>query len=396
MNDPAPPPKLMSIEFTSLCLIMGAAFCNISVFYSFYPYLETIGIPTAWRGFLVGLEPMSAFILRLVVLPWLNVRNAVRVIQAGLILLIGASCAYLWVTTVPAMIALRIIHGGVFVLLTSAIIALAVTFIPQERSGQGFSVISIVSIIPYAVIPPVSEALLPHLRNEADIYAVVSIFSILSLLLLAAARGRIGAAVAGLDTALIRRPTWPEIRENLRRRPVATLLFMLFLIYFTHATFFYFLKSLTVQIGLGEVGLFFSVSMVMMVIVRLTGTTLFDRLDKRSTLRKALALLIPCVVLLPHVPSSTFYYVLAAIYGTCMGIGLPLLNALLFSASPPSLKGLNTNLALFTMDLAYFCTPYLGGALISFRAEFGILFYIAGGCVTLALALIAGKRGEAD
>ncbi|WP_028321079.1 MFS transporter [Desulfatiglans anilini] len=396
MNDPAPPPKLMTAEFTSLCLIMGAAFCNISVFYSFYHYLETIGIPTAWRGFLVGLEPMSAFILRLVVLPWLNVRNAMRIVLAGLLLLTAASWAYLWVDSVAGMIVLRIIHGGVFVLLTSALIALAVIFIPQERSGQGFSVISIASIIPYAVIPPLSEALLPRLRNEADIYAAVSIFSILSLLLLAAARGRIGAAVKGLDTALMRRLTWPEIRENLRRRPVATLLFMLFLIYFTHATFFYFLKNLTVQIGTGEVGLFFSVSMIMMLVVRLTGTTLFDRLDKRSTLRKALALLIPCVVLLPHVPTSILYYVLAAVYGTCMGVGLPLLNALLFSASPPALKGLNTNLALFTMDLAYFCTPYLGGVFISFGAEFRLLFYIAGGSATLALAMTTGKRSGSD
>ncbi len=61
--------RLFSFEFLVLCLIIVAAFCNVSVFYSFYYYLGAIGIPLVWRGFLVGLEPMAAFALRLFVLP---------------------------------------------------------------------------------------------------------------------------------------------------------------------------------------------------------------------------------------------------------------------------------------------------------------------------------------
>ncbi len=55
--------KLLSFEFLALGMIILAAFCNVSVFYSFYHYLGAIDIPVAWRGFLVGLEPMAAFIL---------------------------------------------------------------------------------------------------------------------------------------------------------------------------------------------------------------------------------------------------------------------------------------------------------------------------------------------
>ena len=84
-------PKLFSFEFLALCLILVAAFANVSVFYSFYHYLGTIGIPVAWRGFLVGLEPMAAFALRLFVIPWISIRNAVTVLLASLILIIGAS-----------------------------------------------------------------------------------------------------------------------------------------------------------------------------------------------------------------------------------------------------------------------------------------------------------------
>jgi MFS family permease len=381
------PRKLWSFEFLALCLIIAVAFANISVFYSFYHYLGAIGIPIAWRGFLVGLEPMSAFILRLFVLPWLHVRNAYSVTMVSLILLIVASCTYPWVTTVPAMIVLRIFHGAVFVLLTSAVIALVVNFIPGDKSGQGFSVISIATMIPYAVIPPLSEALLPYVRNEADIYAVVSIFSVVAIFLLTALRGRLGDALRSMDGLLLRRPTFSEIRENLRLRSVVILLTTIFLIYLAHATLFYFLKDLSLQIRTGDVGLFFTISMVTMISVRALGAALFDRTNKLSTLQKALALLIPCLILLPLAAFPAVYYLLAALYGLCMGVILPLLNAVLFSASPPPLRGLNTNMTLFTMDVAYFLVPYLGGMLIALGAGFDVLFYIATGFVALSFAL---------
>ncbi len=337
---------------------------------------------------------MSAFILRLLVLPWLHVRNAMAVLIISLFLLIAVSCAYLWVTTVPALIVLRIAHGAVFVLLTSAAIALVVNFIPGEKSGQGFSSVSVATMIPYAVIPPLFEALLPFVRSEADLYAGVSIFSVAAIFLLAAVRRRVGDALRGMDGVLLRRPTFSEIRENFRLRSVFFLLSAIFLTYLAHATFFYFMKDLSLQIHTGNVGLFFTISMATMIAVRAFGAALFDRMNKLSTLQKALALLIPCMILLPHATFPVYYYLLAGIYGLCLGVSLPLLNALLFSASPPSLRGLNTNMTLFAMDAAYFVMPYLGGTLITSGTGFDALFYIAAGFVILSLTLT--RKGGID
>lgn len=381
-------PKLFSFEFIALCLIIVAAFCNVSVFYSFYHYLGEIGIPVVWRGFLVGLEPMAAFVLRLFVLPWLHVRNASAVMTVSLVLLIFVSCAYLWATTVPMLVVLRILHGAAFVLLTSAAVALVVNFIPREKSGQGFSVVSVATMIPYAVIPPLSEALLPYLRNEANIYAGVSVFAGIAILLLVALRGRIGQALQGMDGTLMRRPTLPELRENLRLRAVILLLSMSLLIYLAHAACFYFLKDLSLQIGGGEVGLFFTISMVTMISVRAVGGRMFDRINKKRLLQGGLVLLVLCFALIPHAALPMPYYILAVFYGFGMGMVLPLVNALLFSASPPLLRGLNTNLTLFTLDMAYFLMPYLGGILITLGVGFAVLFYAGAGFLALSLALI--------
>jgi predicted MFS family arabinose efflux permease len=386
--------NLFTFEFLALCLIIVTAFCNVSVFYSVYYYLGVIEIPVVWRGFLVGLEPMAAFALRLFVLPWLHVRNAYGVIMVSLVLLVLVSCSYLWVTTVTAMIVLRVIHGAVFVLVTSAVISLMVNFIPAEKSGQGFSVLSIAIMIPYALMPPVTEALLPHVRNAADIYAGVSTFSAAAILLMIALRKRIAHKLSGMDAVLMRRLTLAEIRDNFRQPAVFVLLVAMLFIYLAHATFFYFMKNLSLQTGVGNVGVFFTVSWATMIAVRLVGAALFDRVNKLRLMMTVLALLMLCMIALPNVSNPATYYLLAVVYGGTMGIALPVLNALIFSASAPALLGLNTSMGLFASYAGYFITPYLGGMLITQGADFGKLFYMAAGFTLLCLALIlmAGRR----
>jgi len=381
--------RWITSEFLTLALTIMAAFCNICVFYSFYHYLGTIDIPIAWRGFLVGLEPMAAFILRLFIIPWLHVRNALSIMMTSLFMLVIVSCSYMWALSVPALIAVRILHGATFVLLTSGAISLVVNFIPEERSGQGFSILGIAMMIPYALIPPVTEAFLPSVRNEADIYAGVSVFAVLSILLLSALRGRLVKALQGREGVLLRRPTLGEIRENLRLKPVFLLLGATFLVCMAQATLFYFLKDLALQTGGGDVGLFFTISMAAMIAVRLFGGVLLDKMNKLLVLQVGFACLIPCIIALPHADVRSAFYVLAGLYGLTLGVNVPLLNSLLFAASPSPLRGLNTNLSLFMMDMAYFLIPYLGGSLLALGAGFGVLFYIAAGWLVLALGLSA-------
>jgi len=100
----------------------------------------------------------------------------------SMILLIAVSCAYLAAVTVPSLILVRIAHGIVFVLLSTAAIALIVQFIPGEKSGQGFGIVSIATMIPLATLPPLTEAILPAVRNEADLYAGVSLLTVVALL----------------------------------------------------------------------------------------------------------------------------------------------------------------------------------------------------------------------
>jgi predicted MFS family arabinose efflux permease len=380
--------KLLTFEFIALNGIIVVAFCNIAVFYSFFHYLGSIGIPPAWRGILVGLEPMAAFVLRLFIIPLIGTRDTFRLILVSLLMVMVASLAYPVAVTVPALVVLRIFHGAAFVLLTSAVIALIVTFIPKGKSGQGFGIISLATMIPYAVVPPVTEILLPLVANEATIYAGFSIFAALAMGLLALMRHRINKTLAGMDTALMHRPALSEIKRNLGNRPVLMLLFVSLLTYLAHATVFYFMKDLANVNHLGDVGLFFSISMITMILVRALGGRAFDTIDKTATLLAGFTLLTLCLLLFSRISSEPAFYGLAVLYGFSIGVILPQINALIFTFSEPGMRGLNTNLGLFVMDMGYFITPALGGAMVGLKAGYTIPFDAGAGLALLALVLV--------
>jgi len=379
--------KLFSFEFVSLNLVSLFAFCNIAVFYSFYSYLGRIGIPVEWRGFLVGLEPMTAFALRLAVIPLLTARNAIRVMLVALLMIMVIFPSYVWVVTIPGLILLRVLHGTAFVLLVSASTALVVHFIPKEKSGQGFGIVSLAALIPYAIMPPLTEALLGYTKNEAYIYAGVSVLVIPGIGLLLRLRSRVAQALKGMNTALVARPTTRELSENLKQLDVVLLLAINLLMYLSYATVFFFMKDFSLQLGPGDVGIFFTISMLMMILVRLLGGTIFDRVNKLRVLQIFLFLLALCFVLFTYARDFWTLYLMAAFYGLCTGIVFPLLNATMFSISPARLRGLNTNLTLFMMDAGYAFSPSVGGALHAAGYPFGVLLSLCAGLVLLGLVL---------
>ena len=393
------PRRLYSPEFIAVTVILLFAFLNIAVFFSFYTYLGRIGVSPAWKGFLLGLEPMAAFLLRPLVVSRLHAGNAPDWMAASLVLLVLALVSYPYVVSVPGIAAVRIVHGAAFVLLVSAAFTVVVNFIPRQRSAEGFSVISLATLIPYAVMPPVTEYLLGRVGSEAAIYAGVAFLALPAAVLLLCVRKKM-IVEANARGAVLSRSTLADVLESFRNRDIALLFGINFFIYISHATVFFFMKDFALAAGMRNVGAFFTIYTAVMIAVRLLGNRVFDRLDKLRTLSAALAALAVCLLALRFVSSEAFFYALAAVYGLCVGVGLPMLNAALFDVSPPRHRGLNTNIALFMMDGGFFLGPYLGGAVIAAgwpvsSTILGCVFFVLIGCgLSVAAAGRASERAE--
>ena len=116
-----PRPPLFTFRFLALCLFILLAYCNITVFYNFYTYLQNLGVPQGLRGAIIGSSSLATIIGFLIFTPSQSERNAPWAIFAGIAVLILCGVGYLFARGVWTLFALRLATGlGVALMYTSS------------------------------------------------------------------------------------------------------------------------------------------------------------------------------------------------------------------------------------------------------------------------------------
>jgi len=382
------PPRLFTYDFTVLLVAATFGFCNIAVFYGFASYLERLGVAPAWRGWLLGAEPLAAVCLR----PFLSIlvtpRNALALARISLLGIGLALCGYLFARDVGPIAVVRLFHGVSFVCLVSAVTVMLARAIPAGLSGRAFGLFSLSALVPYAIMPPLAEWLLPRLGREDRVYAVCSVLVLPGLAFLAPLGRRFGrramTAVAGTQ-----RPSLAAVRRTLSLTPVRLVLAVNLCLFLSTTLVFFFIRPFAQGVGLDDPGLFFTVSTAASIAMRLVGGAYYDRLPKAAVLAVSLACLAACMAGFAAVGGQAGLLLLAGAYGLCLGVAMPLGNAVMYGHSPPVMRGTTLNLMLFTMDMGYVLGPVAGGAILASGAGYAALFFTSCGFALAAAGLAA-------
>lgn len=384
---PRPAERLFTYEFTVLTLAAGFGFCNIAIFYGFASYLERLGVDAGWRGVLLGAEPLAAFCLR----PFLSVlvtpRNALSLARLSLVGMGLALLSYQFAREIPWILAVRLLHGVSFVCLVSAVTTLLTRIIPRSLAGRAFGYFSLSALVPYAVMPPLMEWLSPLLGGEDAGYAVCASLVVPALALLVPLGPRLGRR-AMADAPDSERPGLAAVRRNLAEPAVRLVLGSSLCLFLSTTLVFFYMKPFALGLGLTDPGLFFTVSTVASILVRITAGRFYDRLPKAWSLLTGLAGLTGCMAGFAVVATPGAYLLLAGAYGACLGVAMPLGNAVMFERSQPAMRGVNMNLMLFMMDAGYVAGPMLGGAMLAAGAGYPTLFAACAGFAAASALLV--------
>lgn len=386
-------PPLFTFRFLALCLFILLAYCNITVFYNFYTYLESLGVPQELRGAIIGSSSLATIIGFLIFTPSQSERNAPWAIFAGIAVLILCGAGYLFARGIWTLFALRLATGLGVALMNGSATTLLVAHIAPERSGQAFGLYSVAALVPYSIVPSLFDALGGLLPSPAWGYAGMAFAlvpaALLNLVLMRqnAAAGRTrGASAGGVG--------WRAMLNSLRTRKTALTLLINMLYYLNFSALFFLAKSLFEARGLGGVGVFFSVQTALMMAIRVFAARLFDEVRKPLLIMWCFGLTALGFAVLWFADSRSAALFSALVIGLGMGVGPPSLNSLMYALSEPPLKAANSNLMVMALQAGNFLGPILGGAAVGVIGYPGFLLVgAAGNVLGLSISLLFLRWG---
>ncbi len=367
---------------------------TLAVFFVFNPFLIDCGIDPAYSGVLIGTFNLSSIAFRITVAPRLTSKKIIFLCMGLSALLMSLSLLlYIPAHSLVSLFLLRALNGIAFAGLFSSVNALCPYFIPQAKSGTAFSIISVSTLLPYVLIPPLSGTLFTGTAQNAYMIASASLCGILFIPLLILLRAKKShEANAGEN----RHISGTEIRQMLCYFPMSAALFSVLLFYAGYAAVFYFLDQFGRNHGMSNPGLFFSIAIGSSILIRFTGFKIFDKVCKFKLSACAFILLAPILILTDIVPPELLN-ILACFYGICWGIIIPMLFAIPYDLAEGKSKGLAVNFAAAMLDGGFLIGPLLGslllagGSWLAFFTAFGILSF-CGGLLLLFAAFVKARE----
>jgi predicted MFS family arabinose efflux permease len=385
------PEKLFTKEFLALNGVAFLAFCNMVVFFQFYLYLHTLPIGPEWYGLLIALFSVTGLILRPLISPFFHAGNArmwMLISTAGVIVsLLGYNLAL----DFRSMFLVRAVHGIAYVVLGIALNASLVGLIPPSRSGQAFGLVTVITLLPLAVLPPFLEILAHALGGFIPVLNASAALMFLIFPLLLAVKSSQEKSLGTIGQRL----TFHDLTENLKDGRVAILLLLMLLLYSSFTPVFFFLEGYAKKVTIPNAGLFFTLSTMSEISIRLFAGSLFDRMNKVLLIAGSLAAIGAGYLALAYLSGAVMLYCLGIFLGLGWGVVMPVLNASMFDVSPPHLKGLNTNLGVQMFQGGFFLGPFIGGMILAhgdFRELFSLCAIFAFASVALTPLLVTRRR----
>ena len=364
--------SLLNLEFIALSGIAFFNYCNLAIFFEFHDYLSTLPIPSMWIGFLIAAFSLTAFTVRPIVSPLITVQNSRKWMFTSCCFLIASLTLYNFATGFWSIAITRVIHGAAYVVLGTSATTKLVSVIPRDRSAQAFALLSVVSLLPFALIPPLLKPVTVYFAGFDGVINVSAALMLINLPLIALLKASWAADPDGESPLRI-----SEIVANLRDQRIWSLLAINLIVWTSFTTIFFYLKGFGEKIGISNPGYFFTVSTFTEMAVRVFAGRLFDKIDKKISLLASLILLIFGYMLIGIVTTPIGFYSLGLVLGLGWGVILPVINGFLFDVSAPKFRGLNANLATEMFQAGFTLGPFLGG-LVLFGYGYLPLFVLSG------------------
>ena len=396
--------KLWSRTFI---VLMGVNFCSALSFYLIMVKIvefamETYGVPHSAAGLAITAYVIAALFTRLVfggkIDEW-GVKCSLVVGSA-----VNAVCMALYLAPLPfvALMAVRVVHGFGFAIMSGAAAAGAALAIPRDRYGEGIGYFSMMQALATGIGPFVAILITNLFEGYTAMFAVATAAATLALVSLAllkipapahheAAGGSDEATDESRETAKEPQTAQRRKRVQLVQWAVVPLASVLFLCYLGYAGILSFVTLYAEERGLADaVTLYFVVYAFVILITRPPVGLYVDRKGERVIVFWCLASLMVGMIVLAFASNAAMLLASAALVGFGIGATQSITQAIIARDTPTAELGRANSTFFMSMDLGSGVGPVVIGALIPFIGYSGSYLVLAGVAVLAAVVYYFG------
>lgn len=401
------------VVVSTLCCFMVGQGLNSST----SVYVALYGGTAAYAGVLAAVFSGAAAVVRLLSGPLIDGRGRRIVMLVGFAVLIVGTVGPLFTHDVAPFVVFRILQGAGFSAVTTASATAAADALPASRMGEGIGYYGLGQALSMSVGPALALALVSTDPPE-NLFVGVTAIAVVGLAMIFLCRyekhpemlpeeavyrrrleegesetarrgtaetgkeskqvevtGRAGAAEAAKASETTTSTAQSRMEGQPRRESIASRIFekhalpgTLPMIALSPAFGFviFFVGLYGASLGVGNAGLFYTLSAVSMILVRLKSGAFMDRFAPIKILPFALAcglvafaMLVACGTVLDGTPVRDAVFNLSGIvYGFCAGIALPLNQSVAVKNTPPERWGAANALFQLANDVG------IGGACV--------------------------------
>ncbi len=365
---------LWSRDFILITVISMFTFLGFQMLFPTLPiYAKILGGNDTHAGLVIGFFTFSAVLVRPLAGYALDAYGRKALFFLGLFIFLIAVVAYMWTPTILALLLVRFIHGFGWGLTSTASSTVAADIIPKSRMGEGMGYYGLSATLSMALAPALGLYLISHYS-----FKLMFILSTLMVLIAIILAFRINYLPVSL----------PKQKFNIIEKEALRPSIVIFFITMTYGAVVTFLALYSIELGISNIGIFFTVYAVTLALTRPVAGRLSDRSSFNIVVIPGIILIMIAMLLLSNATNLLWFIIAAIVYGAGFGAVQPSLQALAILSTSPDKRG-GANATFFTgFDLGIGLSSIMWGIIAQaigysalylcaiFPAVLGLLFYI--------------------
>lgn len=370
-------PPLWTKNFVLITVINGLLFLGFQFYPSALPpYVKSLGGSDSVLGWLTAAATISALITRPLAGVLLDRLGRRGVFLSGLILMTVISASMYFFPIVGMVITLRFMHGLGWGVASTSTSTIAADFIPKTRFGEGMGYFSLSASLAMAISPAIALSL-----NPGPMFIMATLF--------------MGGSII-LAFLLHYKPVGENPEKKMSRNPyekaAITPALVMSLVTISYGAVVTFLAVYAAERGIENIGPYFTVYAITMILTRPSIGKLVDRKGQKTALLPGLFFLMAALALLSQSSTMPMFLASAVLYGIGQGAAHTSSQTLAVLNSPENRVGAANATFSTGFDAGIGIGAVLAGLLAEVSGYSGMFLCLTACPVLATVVFLVGTR----